>query len=236
MPTAKLHVPTGVQDALTAAVERGVRDATEWVAAHPAGTAQQLSAFVLERVGAPPTGAAAETDHALVQAAVADRTPAQDETARWIDEYGLFPPWQPTIDAYVAKVGADQAKAGITLLERAKELTSYLTFPVKDHHMRERPFQAHADLPLLDGVTHVRGGSFPSGHASLAYAQSLVLGSLLPERASDARAMADQLAYARPYAAAHFVSDIAAGAYIGAVSATFAAARPDAAIPVRSKP
>ncbi|MCW2921432.1 MAG: phosphatase family protein [Thermoleophilia bacterium] len=233
MPSARLDVPVGIRDALTGAVERGVHEASAWIAANPAGTVEQLQAFVLAGVGAPPIGAALEADRAAVRRAVASRTPAQDETAVWIDEYGLFPPWQPTIDAYVAKVGADQARAGLGLLERTKELTGLLTFPVKDRYLRERPFQANADIPLLDGVTHVRGGSFPSGHASLAYAHSLVLGTLLPEHAGDSRATADQLAYARTYAAAHYPSDIVSGAYIGAVAATYAAARPDAVIPDR---
>ncbi len=236
MPTERLVVPAPIEDALAGAVERGRREATSWIAAHPHGTIEQLQEFVLAQVGAPPTGAAAEADHALVREAVAHRTPAQDATAVWIDEYGLFPPWQPTIDTYVASVGADQAKAGLSLLDRAKQITSLLTFPVKDHHMRERPFQVHGDTPLLAGITHVRGGSFPSGHASLAYAHHVVFSTLLPNQASATKAMADQLSFARTYAAAHFPSDIVTGAYIGSIAATFAAARPDVVIPERSKP
>lgn len=233
MPPTPITVPAGIQDALAGAADRGVREANEWNAANPDGTFEQLQAFVMDRVGTPPTGAALDTDHAAVRDAVAGRTPAQDETAVWIDEHGLFPPWQPTIDTYVAKVGADQARAGLDLLERAKQITSLLTFPVKDRYMRQRPFAAHVDTPLLAGVTHTRGGSFPSGHASLAIAHRVVLSSLLPEQADDVRAMSDQLAFARTYASAHYPSDIAAGAYIGAVAATYAAARPDAVIPER---
>lgn len=235
MPTNRITVPAAIQDAFAGAVERGTREASEWIAANPEGTVEQLQAFVMERVGAPPTGAAQDADHAAVRDAVAARTPAQDETAVWIDEHGLFPPWQPTIDSYVAKVGADQARAGLTLLERANQITSLLTFPVKDRYMRTRPFATHADTPLLAGVTHTRGGSFPSGHASLAFAHHVVLGTLLPEQAADTRAIADQLAYARTYAAAHYPSDIVAGAFIGAVAATYAAARPDAKIPERER-
>jgi hypothetical protein len=236
MPAARLDVPAPVRDALTDAVARGVRETSEWMAANPTGSVEQLGAFVLDHFGAPPTGAALEADHVAVRDAAASRTPAQDETALWIDEYGLFPPWQSTIDAYVANVGAEQAKAGLTLLERAKALTGVLTFPVKDRYVRERPFQAFTDVPLLDGITHVRGGSFPSGHASLASAQQLVLGALVPDRAAAGRELAEQVCFARPYAGAHFPSDVVAGAYIGAVAATFAAARPDAVIPERPKP
>lgn len=234
MPTTRITVPAGIEDALTGAVERGAREAAAWIAANPTGTVQELEAFVLEQVGMPPTGAALEADHAAVRDAVEARTPAQSETTVWIDEYGLFPPWQSTIDSYVAKVGAEQARAGLALLKRATSITSLLTFSLKDHHMRERPFRVHADTPLLDGVTHTRGGSFPSGHSSLAYAHHLALSSLLPDQATDTRAMADQLAYARTYAAVHYPSDIVAGAYVGAVAATFAAARPDASIPERT--
>ena len=232
MPTTPIAVPAAIEDALTGAVERGVRETSEWIAANPKGTVAELTQFVMDHAGTPPTGAALEADHAAVREAVAARTPAQDATAVWIDEHGLFPPWQPAIDSYVAKVGADQARAGLTLLDRAKQITSLLTFPVKDRYMRQRPFAAHADTPLLAGVTHTRGGSFPSGHASLAYAHHFVLSSLLPE-ATGTRANADQLAYARTYAAAHYPADIVSGAYIGAVAATYAAARPDAVIPAR---
>jgi hypothetical protein len=233
MPATPIVVPALMHDQLAAATDRGVRETTAWLAANPTGTVEQLAAFVADHVGAPPTGPALEADHQAVLAAVAGRTPAQDETARWIDENGLFVPWQPTIDAYVAKVGTEQARTGVELLERAKALTGVLTFPVKDRYVRERPFQAFPDTPLLDGITHVRGGSFPSGHASLAVAQELVLASLLPERATEGHAIADEVCFSRPYAAAHFPSDVVAGAYIGAVAATFAAARPDAVIPQR---
>lgn len=233
MPTTRITVPSGIQDALTGAVERGTRETSQWLAANPTGTFEQLEAFVMQRVGTPPTGVALAADHAAVRDAVAARTSPEDATAVWIDEHGLFPPWQATIDSYVAKVGPDQARAGLALLERAKEVTSLLTFQLKDHYLRPRPFAAHADTPVVDGITHTRGGSFPSGHASLAFAHGAVLGSLLPDQARDTRAIADQLAYARTYAAVHYPSDIVAGAFIGAVAATFAAARPDAKLPQR---
>ena len=138
---------------------------------------------------------------------------------------------QPTVDAYVARVGADQARAGLRLLEHARAVTTALTFPVKDAYARERPFRVHADTPLLEGVTHVRGGSFPSGHASTAFAHELVLAKLMPDAAAAARAVAEQVSFSRVHAAAHYLSDIVAGAYIGAAGATYAAARPDAAVP-----
>ncbi len=235
MPTTRITVPSGIEDALTGAVERGTREATDWIAANPTGTIEQLQAFVMERIGTPPTGAAFAADHAAVREAVAARTPAQDETAVWIDEHGLFPPWKATIDSYVAKVGTGQARAGLALLKRANDVTGLLTFPIKEHYMRDRPFKAHADTPLVAGITHIRNGSFPSGHSSLAFAHSVVLGSLLPEQATDTRAIAGQLAYARTYAAAHYPSDIVAGAFVGAVAATFAAARPDAELPERPR-
>jgi hypothetical protein len=233
MPALTISVPDTVHAAFQDARERAVRDTNAWLAAHPQGTALEFRSYIVEQAGAPPTGAAAEADHATVQAAVAARTPAQDEQARWIDEYGLFIPWQPATSAYIAKVGADQAKAGVALLQKAEDLTGVLTFPIKDRHMRERPFQEHADTPLLDGVTHVRGGSFPSGHASLAFAQEAMLTLLLPERAAELQHLAEVISFSRPYAAAHYPSDVVTGAYVGAAAAAFVQARPDAEIPAR---
>jgi hypothetical protein len=233
MPAFTLAVPDAIHAAFDDARARAVRDTSEWLAAHPQGTALEFRSFITDKAGAPPTGAAAEADHAIVKAAVDSRRPAQDAQALWIDEYGLFPPWQPAIDAYVAKTGPEQAKAGLALLAKAKDLTGVLTFPIKDRHMRERPFQEHADTPLLAGITHVHGGSFPSGHASLAFAQEAMLSAMLPERAAEFRALAEQISFSRPYAAAHYPSDVVTGAYVGAAAAAFVQARPDAEIPAR---
>lgn len=233
MPALTLDVPAVVHAAFDDARQRAVRDTNAWLAANPRGTTLDFRAFIVEQAGAPPTGAAAKADHAIVKAAVDARTPAQDEQARWIDEYGLYPPWRPATEAYVARVGAEQAKAGLALLAKAKDLTGVLTFPIKDRHMRPRPFQEHADTPLLAGTVHVRGGSYPSGHASLAFAQEAVLASLLPSRAPEFRRLAEQLSFSRSYAAAHYPSDIVTGAYVGASAAAFVQARPDAEIPAR---
>jgi acid phosphatase (class A) len=235
MPALTMHVPTGVHDAFADARERARRDTASWLAAHPSGTALEFRSFIVEQAGAPPTGAAAEADHATVKAAVAARTPEQDDEARWIDEYGLFIPWQPATNQYIERVGADQAKAGVALLQKAEELTGVLTFPIKDRHMRERPFQEHADTPLLSGLTHVHGGSFPSGHASLAFAQEAVLTALLPDRRAQLQRLAEQLSFSRSYAAAHYPTDIVTGAYVGAAAAAFVQARPDAEIPARDR-
>jgi hypothetical protein len=233
MPELTLVVPEQVHAAFDDARVRAQRDTAAWLTAHPTGSAVEFRSFIVEQAGGPPTGAAAELDHQIVKAAVDSRTPALDEQARWIDEYGLFPPWDGARAEYVARVGAEQAKAGLALLQKANDLTGVLTFPIKDRHMRERPFQTHADTPLLSGITHVHGGSYPSGHASLAFAQAAMFDALAPSSAAEHARLAEQLSFSRNYAAAHFPSDVVTGAYVGAAAAAFVLARPDAEIPAR---
>jgi len=81
----------------------------------------------------------------------------------------------------------------------------------------------------------VNGGSYPSGHASNAFASAGILAAL-PNGDPLASEMAAQVAFGRVYAAAHFPSDIAAGAFIGTAAATFTLARPDHVLPPRPKP
>ncbi len=89
--------------------------------------------------------------------------------------------------------------------------------------MRPRPFEADpVGAPIVDGVTHVRGASFPSGHASLAFAAAAVLGALEPARAAALEQEAAQVSFGRVYAAAHFPTDVQAGVYIGAATAEWA--------------
>lgn len=233
IPALTIDVPTHVQDAFRDATTRAKRDTSAWIAANPDGSTLDFRSFIVEQAGHPPTGAAFEADHATVKATVGARTPAVDAQVRWIDEHGLFVPWEGATASYVERVGAEQAKAGLALLQKANELTSVLTFPIKDLHMRPRPFLVHADTPLLDGVTHVRGGSYPSGHASLAFSQAAMFDALTPSAAAEHARLAEQLSFSRTYAAAHYPSDVVTGAYVGAAAAAYVLARPDAEIPAR---
>ena len=60
-----------------------------------------------------------------------------------------------------------------------------------------------------------------------------MLGTLLPGQAPAFERLAEQIAFSRTYAAAHYPSDIVVGAYVGAAAAAFMLGRPDAEVPQR---
>lgn len=235
VPALSFDVPAPIAAQLAAARTRGASDVATWLAANPTAGLGAFRSFVVERVGAPPAGAAQAADLAAVQDAARGRDELRSTQARWVDEHGLFEPWAAEEAAYVAAAGgASQAAAGLALLTTAGDLSTDITFAVKDAHLRERPFALDpVRAPLLDGISHTRGGSFPSGHASTAYVKAAVLDALLPERAATHARLADQIAFARTYAAAHFPTDIATGAYIGSAAAAYVRARPDTTLPPR---
>ena len=57
----------------------------------------------------------------------------------------------------------------------------------------------------------------PPRHATASAASRTVLGTLMPERASQYQAMETQVDYSRIYMAGHFPADIRAGALLGDV-------------------
>lgn len=82
--------------------------------------------------------------------------------------------------------------------------------------------------PLLHDLPHlaptVSGRSYPSAHASMAFAGSSVLCERLPRRPLRAAAVA--MALSRPYCGVHYPSDVAAGALLGTAGAALARRTP----------
>ena len=84
---------------------------------------------------------------------------------------------------------------------------------------RERPYLAHPDL--ITGKTSPRDYSFPSGHASVAFATATSLSLSFPKWYVIAPAFtyATAVGYSRLYLGVHYPSDVFAGAVVGAGSA-----------------
>jgi len=90
-----------------------------------------------------------------------------------------------------------------------------LTSLIKDAVARARP-------PLTDGEIHAVGGlpnssSFPSAHATTAFAAATVVAILAPRLRVPALVLAALVAVSRVYLGVHFVSDVLAGAVLGAL-------------------
>ncbi|MGL4761714.1 MAG: phosphatase PAP2 family protein [Sarcina sp.] len=87
---------------------------------------------------------------------------------------------------------------------------------LKDTIQRPRPFLTLTDLhPLISLPTSY---SFPSGHASSAFAGALVIAYMLRKWAVPAYALAITIAFSRVYLGVHYPSDIIVGAVIGTIS------------------
>jgi membrane-associated phospholipid phosphatase len=87
------------------------------------------------------------------------------------------------------------------------------------HYLERMP-----DLQLVDGVVLHHFNSFPSGHASAAFAMCFALAVIFGGRVPGGlfALLAALLAYTRVYLSQHFMADVLAGAVLGTVIATVA--------------
>jgi acid phosphatase (class A) len=86
----------------------------------------------------------------------------------------------------------------------------------KTHFNRRRPSFESAEVhPVVpDG-----GPSYPSGHAAFAYLTAIILGAMVPEKASDIFERADRFAHNRVVGGVHFPTDLRAGMVAASVIA-----------------
>lgn len=127
-----------------------------------------------------------------------------------------------TADIFNDAIGFDLATMPKTfgLLTLVGEEEEDDTRNAKDYFHRDRPYAVD---PSLKTCTPVKPGkaanSYPSGHATRAFAMGVVLASLLPAKSQAILARASQYAEHRLVCGVHFRSDIAAGQQFGTVLA-----------------
>lgn len=93
------------------------------------------------------------------------------------------------------------------------------TFILKEVTHRERPYLAYPNL--INGKIQSTDYSFPSGHASSAFATATALSLACPKWyvIAPSFAYAGAVGYSRMYLGAHYPSDVLAGAIVGMGSA-----------------
>ena len=79
---------------------------------------------------------------------------------------------------------------------------------------RARPFET---IPQADALLRAAvGQSMPSGHAATSFAGAVILSYLLPRSAPYVFLLAAAMAFSRIYVGVHYLSDVVAGAALGA--------------------
>jgi acid phosphatase (class A) len=159
----------------------------------------------------------AAAEIAELKAIAARRTPAEFEAAAHDDkdESGAF---------FAAAIGPgfDLGKLPATkkLLADVLATEDVVSKGAKTHFARPRPWIVIADWQTC--APHKAGpalNSYPSGHATVAYSEGVVLAALLPDKAEAILNRAATFAENRLVCGVHFRSDIVAGQVLGTMLA-----------------
>lgn len=214
------NVPAALHERFGEAVARAQRDVAEWVRTHPGAGVDAFTKFITGQIGPQPSSDA--EDIALTKAAITTRDAARNRQAIWLDGDGINDAWRGALAKLEQHAGPEQAANGRALLDDARSIALDISRTLKQRYARVRPYQAHpVELPVVPGIVHATGFSYPSGHATHAFVTAGVLAALDPTQTASALTTAEQVAYSRVYASAHYSSDVAMGAYLGAAVGAF---------------
>ncbi|MBC7644204.1 MAG: phosphatase PAP2 family protein [Thermoleophilia bacterium] len=141
------------------------------------------------------------------------RTPEGDAWAQFMASDGATKVWSNELAGYKLTHTRLEGVRGQVRLTAAMAGTAALSQVDKFRYQRARPFTI--DPTLVPVVSKPHDKSYPSGHASVAYAAAAVMSSLIPEQAQAYYDLAAQVALSRVYGGVHFPSDVVAGARLG---------------------
>jgi acid phosphatase (class A) len=136
---------------------------------------------------------------AIVASALAD---AQLSVFRFADVIGpgFKPENLPFTSKFFERVSSDQAQA---------------VRVAKAYFNRPRPFAIDAEIKPVEHLA--ANASYPSGHATFAYVDAIILADMLPEKATAIFARADAYAHNRVIEGVHYPTDLEAGRISAAV-------------------
>jgi membrane-associated phospholipid phosphatase len=202
---------------LKRAQAEGHRAAKAWLDAHPVTTDAAFAKWAVDAVGTPPGGRAPKAQLAEVRAIAAKRTPQGTTAARWLEQHGKKQPWKAIrnqTETFLARPREQRTKAA---LKAALKLGGRIESTAKLRYDRPPPYAIDPGLSA-GGVRVDTGGghqSYPSSHMVDAGVGITLLTNLDPHMADEYAWMADEIAYSRLYTGGHYLSDIAAGAFLG---------------------
>jgi hypothetical protein len=215
--TPQLEVPSEFAARLAKALAEGIGDGVQFAHEHAPGERAMITDWVQLKLPFPPKSDA--EDLAYLHKIAASRTPEGIAAAQAWAKRGLSEEWEQLLEQYTKHVGPAQAREARKLMHDALMLTNSATQVTKASSNRTRPFVVD---PTLELAVDKPGNnpSYPSGHASAAFAACLVLAHLMPDRKAEFMAIAHQAAWARVYAGVHFPTDVLAGARLAGTVAT----------------
>lgn len=165
-------------------------------------------------LGPPEPGSiAARADMAAVKGAQLLRTPAGDAWAVKMAKEGAVHVWRDFARRHREQTGKVAGWLDTALLAGTIAANAAVTQVAKRRYDRERPYEV--DPSIRPPVKLPHDDSYPSGHASSAFAAARVISVLEPQLAKEAYSIASQVAVSRVYAGVHFPTDVVAGALLG---------------------
>ncbi len=135
----------------------------------------------------------------------------------WYAEHGLAGPTIAVIGWHTGALGKLIFFVGLVLLA-SDGAAVLVSFALRDWIGRRRPPLVYPEPKPLVHVPH--SGSFPSGHASVAFACATVLAWKVPRLAFPAFVLAGAIAWSRVYVGVHWPLDVFGGAALGILVAT----------------
>jgi acid phosphatase (class A) len=164
-------------------------------------------ADLVDVLGPPPAPGsdAAKADMDAVMAAQKTRTPADEAAARADNTISVF----DFATVLGPDFAPDKTPFATAFFQHVLDDGFAAVGVAKDHFARTRPFGQNSDLHPL--ITIKPTQSYPSGHASFAYLDGILLADMVPEKAPAIFTRAAEIAQHRVVAGVHFPTDIQAG-------------------------
>lgn len=161
---------------------------------------------------------------AAVYAAIAEvDAPALDSAMRRLSRTADHSKLWLAIAAGLALLGGPSgrraARHGLVSLGAASALANLVVKPLT---VRARPQRSERAELARRHVPMPRSSSFPSGHATSAFAFATGAGHVLPGLSAPLRAIATLVGYSRVHTGVHFPADVLAGAFLGVSAAEIA--------------
>ena len=136
----------------------------------------------------------------------------------WADGVGTYTPpghWNAiAADAFLTKNWSEVRWArNMALLNMALMDAAIVCWDTKFTYFNPRPSQLNRAIKTITGVPNFP--SYMSGHSTFSAAAAAVLGHIIPEKAADYQAMAQEASISRMYGGIHYRSDCEVGLVVG---------------------